>query len=272
MDRYLLKNIIILILALANLFLLGSLALRQTAAFNAREVTEEQLAALFAADGMELDQDLISWQTPPAALSLTRDPAREREAALLLLGENTLLSSEDSGVSRYTSLKGAAQFRSNGGFDIAGALSEEARGQELCREFCKRFSFDEPVFTLDEAGTGTGSAVFRLGKLPVYNCTVTFTLDRGALLTVSGTLLPLEGTAPLEDSRTPLSAAAALTAFQQLRRESYAVVSAVTELSLCYELQSAAALSAASLLPAWCITTDTGVYYVNCVTGGVTVG
>lgn len=269
MDRCLLKNIIIIILTLANLFLLGSLGLRQTAALSARERTEEQLVSLFAADGIDLDQDLISWRTPPASLSLTRDPVREREAAVFLLGESTVLSSEDGGASRYTAPRGAAQFRPNGGFDAAGSLSGETGGLELCRSFCRRFSYGEPVFTLDEEGSGSGSAAFHLGKLPVYNCTVTFTLDRGSLLTVSGTLLPLEGTA-VEEDRTPLSASAALTAFQQVRRESYAVVSAVTDLSLCYELQSAAASSTASLLPAWRITTDTGEYYVNCITGAVT--
>ena len=270
MDRYLLKNSIILILVLVNVFLLGSLGLRRGAALSARERTENQLVALFAADGMELDESLITWRTPPAALSMARDSAREREAAVFFLGDSAALSSEDGGVSRYTALKGAAQFRANGSFDIAGSLSGEDQGQELCRTFCKRFSFDGPEFSLDNEGSGTGSAVFRLGKLPVYNCTVTFTLDRGALMTVSGTLLPLEG-ASLGDSRTPLSAAAALTAFQQLRRESYAVVSAVTELSLCYELQASAASPTVTLAPAWQITTDTGKYYVNCITGAVTV-
>lgn len=267
MNRYLLKNIIILILALANLFLLGSLGIRQTAALRARERTEEQLVSLFAADGMELDQDLISWKSPPSSLSLTRNLDREREAATFLLGDGAVQSGAHGGTYRYTSLRGSAQFRPNGGFDIAGSLSG-GDGQELCREFCRRFSYDEPAFILDEEYSGTGSAVFRLGKFPVYNCAVTFTLDHGALLAVSGTLLPAEGAA-LEEDRTPLSAAAALTVFQQMRRESYTVVSAVTDLTPCYELQGAAS-STTSLLPAWCVATDVGRYYVNCVTGAVT--
>lgn len=269
MDRYLLKNIIIIILVLVNGFLLGSLALRRTAAAGAQERMEEQIVALFAADGMALERDIISRETPPASLSLARDLDREREAAVFFLGTGAIRSSQGGGTYSYTTGNGVAQFRSNGGFDMVGSLAS-GNSEALCREFCKRFSYEEPVFTLDDTGTGAGTAVCRSGKYPVYNGAVTFTVDKGALLTVSGVLLPAEGTAVSEE-RTPLSATAALTAFQQLRRESYAVVSAVTDLTLCYELQGSTA-STRSLTPAWCVTTDTGKYYVNCITGVVTTG
>lgn len=270
MDRYLLKNIIIIILVLVNAFLLGSLAIRETASLKARERTEEQLVSLFAADGMELEEHVISRETPPVSLSLTRDLDREREAAAFFLGSGAVRSSRGGGTYSYTSGKGVAQFRSNGGFDIVGSLGGAEDMEDLCRSFCQRFSCEEPVFTLDDTGSGAGTAVCRSGKYPIYNSTVTFTVDRGELLTVSGTLLGTEGTA-VQEERTPLSGPAALTAFQQLRRESYAVVSAVTDLYLCYELQGSTA-STRSLVPAWCVETDTGKYYVNCITGVVTTG
>lgn len=269
MDRCLLKNIIIIILLLLNGFLLGSLAIRQTAALESRYRTEEQLTALFAADGITLEEDVISRETPPSSLSLSRDLEREREAAVFFLGSSATRGSRGGEAYSYTSSAGVAQFRSNGAFDIVGSLVSGG-AEDLCRDFCKRFSFGEPVFTLDDTGTGTGAAVFCHGKFPVYNCTLLFTIDQGKLLTVSGTLLPGEGVAVSEE-REPLSAAAALTAFQQVRRESYAVVSAVTDMYLCYELQGSTA-SVLSLAPAWCIVTDASNYYVNCVTGAVTSG
>ena len=54
-----------------------------------------------------------------------------------------------------------------------------------------------------------------------------------------------------------------------MRRERQAAVSSITEITPCYELQGATS-SAMSLVPAWCITTDTGKYYVNCVSSEVT--
>lgn len=267
MDRYLLKNIMIIILALVNLFLLGALAIRQSSSYSARERTEEQLVALFAADGMTLDAGQISHKTPPQALTLARDTEQERSAAVFLLGDAGLRLTQDGGADRYSTQRGTVQFRSNGGFDAAGTLSGED-GQETCREFCRRFSYEEPEFQLDNAGSGTVTAHYQAGKLPVYNCSVTFTLDGGQLLAVSGTLLSQGDSAAAGEDRTPLSAAAALMAFQQLRRESYAVVSAITGVTLCYELQSAID----TLVPAWCVATDTGKYYVNCLTGVVTGG
>lgn len=104
----------------------------------------------------------------------------------------------------------------------------------------------------------------------MYNCTLTFTITEGVLTSVSGTLLPQTYTELASDVE-PLSASAALTAFQKVRRETSAVVSSVTELELCLEYQSSSTTSM-TLIPAWCIVTNTGEYYVNCSTGTVTFG
>ena len=161
---------------------------------------------------------------------------------------------------------GAAVFRDTGSFDIAGALSS-GDAESLCRDFCKKFSYTEPVFTLDETGSGTVTALRLWGDVPVLNGAVAFTLDHGTVTAVSGSLLPDTGTAAAEEQPL-LSAFAALTAFQQMRHESSSVVSAITEISLCYELQSTAAAPIA-LVPSWRITTDTASFYVNCVSGTV---
>ena len=266
MDRCLLKNIIIIILVLVNGFLLASLVMRYTASAQIQRQTEEQLVALFAADGMELNADILSQDSPPPVLSLSRDREREQAAAAFFLGSRPTESGQNGDVVTYSSDRGAARFHSNGVFDVAGSLADGS-AEELCREFCQAFSCTDPVFDLDAAGSGSGSAVCLYDGIPVYNATVTFTLDQDALLTVSGTLLPEE--ASTSSSLELLSAAAALTTFQQARWESYMVVSAVTDLYPCYELVGSTA-SALSLVPVWCVVTDTGNYYVNCVTGVVT--
>ena len=93
MDRYLLKNIIIIILVLVNGFLLGALTLRQTAEDRSRRQAEDQLVELFAADSITLDPGAISEEAPPASLTLLRSREREREAAVFFLGET--LTQED---------------------------------------------------------------------------------------------------------------------------------------------------------------------------------
>lgn len=269
MDRYLLKNIIIIILVLVNGFLLGALTLRQTAEDRSRRQAEEQLVELFAANSITLDPDAISEEAPPASLTLLRSTEREREAAVFFLGETLTQEDRGGGISTYTSDAGTATFRSNGSFDIRGTLCAED-AEALCESFCHAFAYGQPTFLLDQDGSGSGSAVYRHNKLPVFNCTVTFTLENGLLTSVSGTLLPKEGST-VPETREPLTAPAALTTFQKAHRESGAVGSAITEMHACYELQSAAS-SALSLVPAWCVVTDIANYYVNAITGAVTSG
>ena len=80
-------------------------------------------------------------------------------------------------------------------------------------------------------------------------------------------VLPETG-AETSSGQKPLSAFAALTAFQQMRHASSSVVSSITEVSLCYELQSTTAAPMA-LVPSWRIVTDTATFYVNCISGTV---
>ena len=60
-----LKNIIILILALVNVFLLASLLSRFNARLASREQSASQLAELFSANGITLPPDAVSFQAPP---------------------------------------------------------------------------------------------------------------------------------------------------------------------------------------------------------------
>lgn len=268
MERFRLKNIIILILVLLNGFLLFSLAQRRAAERDSYHRTAEQLAALFAADGMTLDPGALSRDQPPGGVALARDTALEEQAAAFLLGEILSSSDQGGGIFHYAGAAGEALFRSSGSFEAAGTLAEGEKIEDFCRSFCRTFSYEAPELRLDEAGGGTFTAPGVYGKLPVFNCTVTFTVEDRVLTSVSGTLLPGAGTAVPGDQ--PLSAAGALVAFQRMRRESAAVASTVTDVRLCYELQTAGA--SMSLAPAWRVVTDTEDYFVNCLTGAVTAG
>lgn len=263
LDRYRLKNIIILILILVNVFLIGSLTIRKAEERSARRQAAEELVELFAAGGVSLDPDIISEKTPPASRALMRDTALDARAAAFLLGEDPACSNQGGGIYTYSSPSGTAMFRSTGSFDAKGTLVTED-ADDFCRTFCKRFSYGAPVFQLDESGNGEAVAMRYCDGLPVFNCSVTFTFRSNVLIAVSGILLP-ESYADVTPSSKALSSSAALIAFQRTNT----VVSAVTDLYLCYELQSTTA-SSMTLVPAWCIVTDTAKYYVNCNTGDVT--
>lgn len=266
MDRYRLKNIIILILLLVNLFLLGSLAQRRAMEKATYQNTVEQITTLFSMDGVSLDVESIPRDVPPVGWTMSRSTELDRQAAAFLLGEPVSRADQGGGIFTYSGKNGAALFRANGSFSAAGTLSD-TNGEDFCRDFCRQFGYDAPQSQLDQNVTGTITAARRWNNLPVLGCTVTFTLTEGRVTGVSGTLLP-ETATELPDQAEPLSALAALTAFQQNRKETGAVVSSISDIYLCYELQSTTAVPMV-LTSAWCIVTNTAKYYVNSATGAV---
>ena len=264
MESYRLKNIIILILALLNVCLLGILAIRVSAEHASRREAREQLVSLFAAAGVSLDAGLISDETPPSALTLTRDESEEQTMAAYLLGGTPTRSDQGGGIFNYTGEYGAAQFRSNGSFDaVCDRPLEDLK--DFFRDFCGTFGYEDLTVSLED-GTGTVTALQYYQDYPVVGCSVVFTLEDGILKRAIGTYLP--DSAATAVGEEPLSALSALSAFLNTIREG-AVGTAVTDLYLCYELQSTTT-ALMTLSPAWCVTTDTASYYVNCLTGAVT--
>lgn len=267
MESSRLKNIIILILLLVNVFLLASLVSRKISQASADRHAAQQLSELFASAGVTLDSDVISTSSVPPTLSLTRSADEDREVAAFFLGD-ALIQSDDAGDSQaYDSSfgTGSGVFRSNGSFDLVISAPSQEDPEALCDDFCRRFDYQITSNDL-KSGSGTITAMQEYNGYPVSDCTVTFYIEEGVLQTVSGSHLPKNHTEM--SGEEPLSASAALTRFLEARRESGAVFSAVTDMYPCYDLQSTAA-APMTLVPAWCIVTDTVDYYVNCSTGAV---
>lgn len=265
MERYRLKNIIILILLLLNVFLSASLLTQKITEHNTQRTAAEQLAALFAADGMQLDPNIVSYDTPPASCTISRDPALENRAAQQILGQIATSADQGGGISVYSSQAGTVQFRSGGSFD-AVLETPIADGTRFCTSFCKAFSCSAPQFYLDDSGSGTAVALLQRDRMSIYNSPVTFTLEDDMVTAISGTLIP-ENSTPLQQEQETLSALAALIAFQQSRQETGSVVSSISGMELCWELQSSS--GGPTLFPVWRISTNTADFYVNCVSGTV---
>lgn len=263
MERARLKNIIILILLLLNAFLLGTLLLRQYSAERARLQVAEEISALFAADGIALPADAVPADNAPAGRVPVRSTEEDLRLAAFLLGDGLTARDEGGGIYTCRSSIGEALFRSSGSFEIRFTAGLANPGSVI-RDFCREFGYTEPVLT--NFTSGTVDAVQSLNNIPVVDATVTFRAENGLLIGIAGTHLPDGGS---ETDDAAFSAATALTLFLRNRRDSGAVVSAVTEVWPCYRLQTTSA-SPMTLSPAWGIVADTGTYYVNCITGSVT--
>jgi regulatory protein YycI of two-component signal transduction system YycFG len=264
METYRLKNIMILTLVLVNIFLLGTLGMRQAQHVTSQHQATDELVALFAAEGVTLSESAVSFDPPPPVLTLERDTAAEKAMAASFLGNELTADDEGGGILTYTSDLGQAVFRASGAFEITGELGKKPSA--LGQQFCRNYDCESPGEWFDASGSGSVTVRQLCQGYPVEDCSVTFLAENGVLRSISGTFLPSNSTA--SQSGNLLTASTALTAFLEARRTSGAVVGAVTGLYPCYELQNAA--STLTLTPTWRVVTDTVDYYVNCSTGAVT--
>lgn len=265
METSRLKNIMILLLVLVNLFLLGFLGVRLSSEYTAQRRTVSELTSLFAADGVTLEEGAVVFGTPPQALTLTRDIELDQKMASFFLGSTVSVSDEGGGIYTFTSPAGQLDSRASGSFQATGDLGTDLAA--ICRKFCQSYGYRDLVMDFDKTGTGTATATQYVNDYPVVGCTVTFQATDGEFRSVSGTRLPSGGTGTADSSS--LSAVTALTTFLETRRAEGAVVSVVSSVTACYMLQSSAA-SPMALVPVWQLSTDTADYYVNCSTGVVT--
>ena len=228
-----LKNIVILILLLANAFLLVLLFSRRAEENAAHERSVAQLTALLSADGIAFDSALLDG-LPDTVLNVqpARDLAAEQALAEGIIGSVTSIDS-GGGIYRYYSSdglnSGSCLIRSGGARTVVTA---------------SRF----------------------VGELDVCNASLIFTFSGSTLTTVTGTFLPPIDTS--ESGETALDAVTALVRFLDYRNASGAVCTGITWLSAGYLVQSTTS-APLQLVPVLRVDTDVYSYYVNIVSGEV---
>ncbi len=260
-----LKDIVIAILALVNVFLLALLVARTAQERAAWNRTAAELTTLYADCGVALPASLIPRETPRLAAA---DPARDRSAeaafAATILGD---CEAEDvgGGIYRYRGARGVCLFRASGSLEAT-----------LERPIASREAFTESLFAaygyaalysdVQSDGTGTVTAVRMTPDGMVFNARLLLRFYRGSLISVAGAFVP---TVEAGGGGDCLDGVTALVRFLDYSRGSGEVCTAVTDVRAGYLLQSTAS-AAQRLIPAWCIATDVNRYYVNMSTGEVT--
>lgn len=263
-----LKNIVILILVLANAFLLVLLLSRRAEESAARDRALAQLTSLFTADGVALDAGLL--ENLPASL-LDVQPARDLEAeqafAEGIIGSVTSIDS-GGGIYRYYSSDGLSSgmclIRSSGALEAT--LSRPVDDPEqFCSDLCVPLGY-RSLEILRDGGRTVVTATRFLNHQEVYNVSLTFTFYDGTLTEVSGSYLPL---IDLTDAgETAFDATTALVRFLDYRNATGVVCTQIHWLSAGYLLQNTAS-APLQLIPVLRVETDVYSYYVNLLTGEV---
>ena len=263
-----LKNIVIIILLLANAFLLVLLTSRRAEEHSAYERSLEQLSKLYRTNGIALDKTLIE-RAAAELLSVepARDPAAEQSLAEGIIGS---VSSIDSGggIYRYYNAddpgSGFCLIRSGGA--VEATLNRPVDDpEEFCSDLCAPYGY-LLYETLNDGRSTTVTAHRLLNELEVFNCSLSFSFTGGTLKSVSGLFLPPVST---DAETTPLDVVTALVRFLDYRSSAGVVCTEIVSLSGGYLLQSTTS-APLQLVPVLRVETDVYSYYVNAVTGEVT--
>ncbi len=118
MEKSKIKNIIILILVLMNVFLLIIVVTNIRQSRQIDKGREDAIREILSERGMPLDEDIVLEDTVPVQVTLKRDLAREQKILNPLFGRS---KAEDQGgdVYLYSSNGGDAKFRGTGEFEIS---------------------------------------------------------------------------------------------------------------------------------------------------------
>lgn len=260
-----LKNIIIVILALANACLLVLLVSRRVQERSVRGRAVTELVRLYAAHGVELPESLVPTRdVQPASVDPSRDLDAEAAFAAAILG-SCKKEEVGGGIYRYAGAAGQCLLRSSG---VVEATLDRPVGD--AEAFFESLFGDYGYAALSSdinAGSGKVVAARRLPSGAfVFNAELTLTFSRNHLIAVAGSFVPAAEPEVREDGVDGITA---LVRFLDYSTASGEVCTSVTDVRSGYLLQSTASVSQ-HLIPAWCVTTDVNSYYVNMLTGEVT--
>lgn len=266
------KNIIILLLLIVNLFLLGMAGLRSWRSRESLRRTWEQTVTLLERRGLKYLPEGDPGELGLTPQQITLDTPTRQQAALLL-GEDLTESVSGSAVT-YTAGEAAAvcspgtlsALLDPGRHPLNGADPGQAGLELLARLGYEAREVDR------YAGEGEGSVTFDLAwqGVPVHGWTSTLSYAGGGLTAL--TVRPLNGTAQsLPAGGAPISAATALARFLEALTEEGYVCSQVTALYPGYAVTGVSG-DRITLTPVWYIETDAqpSCFALDGYTGGVT--
>lgn len=267
-----LKNIILVILVTVNLFLLVLVVYREVRSSRYSESARENAVGVLARSGITVKEEILPRDGRLAPLSMERDKTQEAKAAAALLGNAS--ESVQGGVTVYSGDKGTARFSRSGEFSAvlnAGACPMgEKTAQEHALATLALLNFDGEILSSEEDGDSTVVTVRQLWQgTPVYTCQAVLVYRQGALVSIREGGTRLTGAPVKSGDAESLSAVTALLRFLEGITKLGDVCTSLTGMTPGYVF-TAGFSDPITLHPVWYLTTDTGAYLLDAVTGELT--
>lgn len=265
------KNIILLILLCTNAALLAIVLNQSFQERQAKEQARADAILFLQQGGIQVEDSAVPQSTDLVLQKAERDQSGEKRLAAALLGDSVSVQDRGGGVYLYRSAAGSVQFHSDGSFQAALEPSAFPLGdqtpEEHARQLMSQLGFTAQVLAAEDVG---GVQVVQLQQLwqgvPVFNLQVTLNYtDQGLSAIASGRRL--FGT-PEEETAAVLTPASALVRFSTGLNALGDVCSRIDSIVPGYTC-SVSLTEGMVLTPVWYITTDTGGYQLDLVTGSL---
>lgn len=263
-----LKNVILVVLVIANLCLLGLVA---GPAYHSRrqlDQAREDAILFLRSRGVQVEDSAIplSMDLPPQTVE--RDLEGEERSAAALLDGAVTAEARGGEVYRYYNQRGSVQFHSDGAvsaqLEPEFFLLGEDRGAG-CLALLERMGLEGTI--VEEEGE---TLIFRQNwqGSPLFTQQMTLVCREGGLAAITAGR-QLAGQSQEDPTRRTVTVATALIAFLNGVNALGDVCNRIDAVQPGYI--SAASLSGPTVLtPVWRFTTDTGAYQLDTVTGAVT--
>lgn len=267
MEKSLVKNFILLLLALVNLFL-GVIVVEEVR--DEKSVARFQRAALedvLESNGIRLSHSVALPEDVPPQLYLRRDSEAEKRLISALLGSSEW---QDLGgnVYHYQGKNGEAWFRGTGEFEIllnADAVAPRREPEAIAKAALKKLGLevsDSPTISGENGETLTYLVSYN--GTTVRNAQLSFSFTSDYQVTIHGTR-PLDIREGSQSSEHYPDGASVLMSLLDAVHEKGIVCSEISDLKVEYYM-SPAVSGSCTLRPIWHIGTDSGIYYFDAET------
>lgn len=260
------KNIIITILLLLNLFLLFLVAGQSIRSARYETDTLRQTIEALALNGISLDDSILPGEMTLPSLTITRNRTAEENAAQLLLNSDVVMNNTGN-TELYTSAAGTVSFRGSGEFsatlqqDWTAHPTPELHAQALLNQL------NVQAWTLN-TNNNTVTITQSISGIPAFQTRLTLSYNSQYLLSMEGKLILGTITPDTEQSKT-ISIPTALVSLLDYIMDSGTACRSIHAITPGY-LTAGILTDAIRLTPCWLIETDVASYYVDAVTGTVT--
>ncbi len=270
MDKSKIKNFIILLLAFVNLFLLLIVVSGTIEQRKAEKLRMQALTAVLSEKGITMSPDIELPENIPSVLSLTRDTNAEKKSLSALIG-NCSVENLGGNIYFYNGSDGQAKIRGTGEFEIllnAGVIGIGKNPVSAAKDALEKLNIEygniEPIVEQDGGNTRVTLCCSWDGT-SIYNAKISFLFTSDYLILISGTK-PLDTKHSVQSTENYPDSVTVLMNFLESVRSTGYVCSEINDLKIEYNMYYAAS-EQCTLKPVWCISTNSGLFYIDAQTG-----